>query len=418
VADFSHLKPETLNDYYKNHLSDFHSWLQKPHAEDFTLYRDNVGRHLSIDETSLSNGELYTIVTNKAGHGRKGTLVAMVKGVKADYVIQKLQRLPVRARHEVESVTMDMSNSMYNIVSKCFPNAEQVIDRFHVQKLMYDALQELRIQYRWQAMSEENRMRDLCKEKGIEFKTQILRNGDTMKQLLVRCRYLLVRKPDKWTDSQKARAEVLFEQLPDIKEFYYLALQLGYIYSTYNDKNVARPKLALWFNRVEIWHYPQFDTVIKTFMQHYERILNDIVCINGNHRYTRALYGTHTLFRLETSDRPVFATFDKSRSRNIRFILTMDGQDYALDSTSYCESRYQGGKREYILKDHRWGKGVLHVTAWASFFEEGALWEFSGQDFSSPFSLTVRICAVRNLKMKENGELGIEPRSSFEALTA
>jgi hypothetical protein len=124
VADFSHLKPETLNDYYKNHLSDFHSWLQKPHAEDFTLYRDNVGRHLSIDETSLSNGELYTIVTNKAGHGRKGTLVAMVKGVKADYVIQKLQRLPVRARHEVESVTMDMSNSMYNIVSKCFPNAE------------------------------------------------------------------------------------------------------------------------------------------------------------------------------------------------------------------------------------------------------------------------------------------------------
>ena len=75
------MKPETLNDYYKNHLSDFHSWLQKPHAEDFTLYRDNIGRHLPIDETSLSNGELYTVVTNKAGHGRKGTLVAMIKDV-------------------------------------------------------------------------------------------------------------------------------------------------------------------------------------------------------------------------------------------------------------------------------------------------------------------------------------------------
>jgi hypothetical protein len=141
--------------------------------------------------------------------------------------------------------------------------------------------------------------------------------------------------------------------------------------------------------------------MVSSYLQASERIQvyfpdgRDIVCINGNHRYTRALYGTHTLFRLETSDRPVFATFDKSRSRNIRFILTIDGQDYALDSTSYCESRYQGGKREYILKDHRWGKGVLHVTAWASFFEEGALWEFSGQDFSSPFSLTVRICAVK-----------------------
>ncbi|GAA6530188.1 hypothetical protein LPYR103PRE_21610 [Segatella asaccharophila] len=80
---------------------------------------------------------------------------------------------------------MDMSNSMYNIVSRCFPNGEHIIDRFHVQKLMYDALQELRIQYRWQAMDEENRMRGICKEKGIEFKTQVLRNEDTMKQLLV-----------------------------------------------------------------------------------------------------------------------------------------------------------------------------------------------------------------------------------------
>ena len=42
----------------------------------------------------------------------------------------------------VKSVTMDMSNSMYKIVRKCFPNAEQIVDRFHVQKLMYDALQD------------------------------------------------------------------------------------------------------------------------------------------------------------------------------------------------------------------------------------------------------------------------------------
>ncbi|MBR1767185.1 MAG: hypothetical protein IJ742_00530, partial [Prevotella sp.] len=36
----------------------------------------------------------------------------------------------------------------------------------------------------------------------------------------------------------------------------------------------------------------------------------DIVCVNGQNRYTRALYGGHTLFRLETSDRPIFATYN------------------------------------------------------------------------------------------------------------
>ena len=42
--------------------------------------KKNIGKHLSIDEVSLSQGELYTIVTNKAAKGRKGALVAIVKG--------------------------------------------------------------------------------------------------------------------------------------------------------------------------------------------------------------------------------------------------------------------------------------------------------------------------------------------------
>jgi transposase len=241
---------------------------------DSVLYRDNVGRHLAIDETSLSNGELYTVLTNKDGHGGRGTLVAMVKGVKSDYVIQKLQRLPACRRAMVESVTMDMSNSMYKIVHSCFPNAEQIVDRFHVQKLMYDALQDLRIRHRWEALNEENRMKAMYKEKGMRYVPETLPNGDTMRQLLVRCSRLLVRKPNDWTESQRARAEILFERLPDMKEFYFLALRLGKIYSDYDNKDVARTKLALWFNQVEAWHYDEFDIVIKTFMNHYERILN------------------------------------------------------------------------------------------------------------------------------------------------
>jgi hypothetical protein len=32
---------------------------------------ENLGKRLSIDETALSNGELYTILTNKAAKERK-----------------------------------------------------------------------------------------------------------------------------------------------------------------------------------------------------------------------------------------------------------------------------------------------------------------------------------------------------------
>jgi transposase len=274
VAEFVRMDYGRLNDYYKNHLSGFHQWNQKAHAGDFILFRDNVGPHLAIDETSLSNGELYTVVTNKDGHGGKGTLVAMVRGVQSDYVIQKLRRLPAGKRAQVKSITMDMSNSMYNIARRCFHNAEQIVDRFHVQKLMYYALQELRIKHRWEMMAEGNRLRDLYRTQSLRYSPEIFPNGETMRQLMARCARLLVRKPGEWSQTQRERAEILFERMPDMKAFYYLALRLGKIYSDYNDKDVTRPKLALWFNDIERWHLDEFDTVIKTFKNHYERILN------------------------------------------------------------------------------------------------------------------------------------------------
>lgn len=63
---------------YKEHLSDYSEWDQKEHAEQWLVFPDNIGERLSIDETSLSNGELYTIVTNKAAKGRNGSIVAIV----------------------------------------------------------------------------------------------------------------------------------------------------------------------------------------------------------------------------------------------------------------------------------------------------------------------------------------------------
>lgn len=128
-------------------------------------FLSNLGEHLSIGETSFSNGELYTIVTNKDGHGEKGSLIAMIRGTKSDDVCGwLLRKLLVGKRRKVKTITLDMSGSMSRIAKKCFPLAKQIIDRFHVQKEFKDALQDLRIQYRWQAMEAENKEIRKCKK--------------------------------------------------------------------------------------------------------------------------------------------------------------------------------------------------------------------------------------------------------------
>ena len=129
-------------------MSDFKDWEQKAHAEDWLLYADNLGKYLSLDETSLSNGELYTILTNKEAKGKKGAIVAVVKGTKASDVIHILYKIPLEKRKMVSEVTVDMAGSMNLIAKKCFPKTEIVTDRFHVQKLASEAAQEVRIRLR------------------------------------------------------------------------------------------------------------------------------------------------------------------------------------------------------------------------------------------------------------------------------
>ena len=68
-----------LEEQYRDYLSDFHDWDQLPHANDWILFEENLGTYLSLDETALSQGELYTVITNKSAKGRKGALVAMIK---------------------------------------------------------------------------------------------------------------------------------------------------------------------------------------------------------------------------------------------------------------------------------------------------------------------------------------------------
>ena len=259
---------------YKEHLSDFQTWEQKPHAKDWVLFPENVGSRLSIDETALSNGELYTVVTNKASKGQKGALVAMIESTEAEKEIDVLDKISEQKRNSVEEVTLDMANSMRKIVRSCFPNARRVIDRFHVQKLAYDALQEMRIAHRWDAINEETNAIENAKEDGVKYIPEVLCNGDTKKQLLARSRYLLFKSGDKWTEKQKKRAAILFELYPDIKKAYSLTHSLRMIFSKNTDKGIAYTKMARWFNDVTDSGFKSFNTISATFYSHYPEILN------------------------------------------------------------------------------------------------------------------------------------------------
>lgn len=278
LARFFHIKGSEVERYYKHHLSDFDTWEQKEHATDWVLLAKNLGKHCSLDETSLCN-DVYTIFSNKEGHGKNGTVIAVVKGTKADVVSSILMQIPQSEREKVTEITMDFSDCMYSIAKQCFPNATIVIDCFHIVQRLCESLEEMRLKFKRLAATEakkeavafaknedrkakrraqyrkkhpknkkEHRGRKRIRKQ--KYKPTLLDNGETKVELLTRSRNMLAQSGDKWGDSKKERAKILFSLYPQMSEAYSLICKVRAIFRMNISREEAKKKLHEWYKDV------------------------------------------------------------------------------------------------------------------------------------------------------------------------
>lgn len=278
------LNGQTLRKQYKEVISDYRTWKQLSHAEEYIIFEENLGADLSLDETCLSNGEVYTVLTNKAARGRKGALVAMVRGVASETVINAFKRMSHSKRLQVKTITTDMSSAMMLIARKSFPAAQLINDRFHVQQLMNEAVDQLRVKYRWEVLDAENNAIRKHKEKRKESKQKgesikpweptKMSNGETMPQIMARSKHIVLKHASKWNEQQKVRAQILFKTYPKLKQGYELSLKLTEIFNKKISTDAARLLLAKWHNEVEDFGETQFNKVLDTFENHNRTIIN------------------------------------------------------------------------------------------------------------------------------------------------
>ena len=250
------------------------------------LYPENLGSDMSLDETCLSNGDVYTILTNKAAHGGKGTVAAIIRGVATDVVSSVLKKIPLSKRLKVKTVTTDLSSAMMLTVRKTFPGASLINDRFHVQQLISEAVDQLRIRHRWEVLEAENKaiMEHRARRKAAKTKEEReligqweperMDNGETLPQIMARSRHIVLKHESNWNEQQRQRAKILFAKFPDLETAYNLFLKLVEIFNKKSTPAVARLNLAKWYNDVEAFGDNQFNKVLETFENHNTTIIN------------------------------------------------------------------------------------------------------------------------------------------------
>jgi len=243
------------------------------------LFSENLSDYISIDEVALSKGELYTFITSKKG--KKGTLIASIKGTKSQDIINILEKIPLEERKKVKEITLDMAKNMEFAVKMAFPNAYLVTDRFHVVKLAMESLQHMRIKLRWDELDKENKAIIKAKKQRTKYKPMVLSNGDTRKQLLARSRYIIAKKPNDLTENQVSRSKLLFKLYPELEQAYKHTLEFRSIYEN-TDQLKASEKFNFWIEDTFENKLETFYTTANTVKANFENILNFFIKRNTN----------------------------------------------------------------------------------------------------------------------------------------
>ena len=224
-------------------------------------------------------GEGYTIIANK----KTGKIVLMIMTRKAKVICEVLSKMPFKLRLQVKTISKDLAGNYDWVCRTMFCHALRVADKFHVLKLGFEALQSIRNRFRQQLLTEEREAYEtekiLAKKEKRKPKKRIKKkyaNGETKKEILARGRWLLFKRSDEWTDSQEARAKILFELFPEIQTAYEYFLIFRKIYDK-KEVQDAEKQMTQWINLEPLIDIPEMKNFVSTVERHWGEIMNYFV---------------------------------------------------------------------------------------------------------------------------------------------
>jgi len=202
-------------------------------------------RNIGLDELSYRKGHNYISIV--VDHDRE-RIVWAGEGKSGETVDAFFAELGPERAAKLEHVSIDMSASYEAAIKKNAPNAKIVFDRFHVQRLAHDALDEVR--------------REIVGElKGTA-------EGKALKGM----RWALQRNEVNHTPKDKERISTVMETNAPLYRAYMLKTMLVWVLSTSTIRG-ARRKLGNWIAWAVRSQLKPFVRVGKTISKHLEGIL-------------------------------------------------------------------------------------------------------------------------------------------------
>lgn len=281
IGGFLQLKPQTVYYWYRNYLSGYPEAVESKQwgKDNFmgsakreklvpVLKPENFGEQMSVDEKMIGE-EFYTVMTNR-DTGKIALLAETLQVKDLNNLMDKIGK----AKLNVKAITADLSPSYEKFCEQSFPYATIVADKFHVVRHIVEAVQSFRLRLKQEEIAKLPT--DKKERKAYEKQTKLI-NGESPIEMLTRSRYVLFKRSENWTDSQKKRASLLFETFPQLKKVYELTIQLR---KWLDKENIGRyewqieKQLIHWYDCAEQAKIPEIENLIRIIGCNEEKISN------------------------------------------------------------------------------------------------------------------------------------------------
>ena len=241
------------------------------------MKQENIGQFIGIDEKHI-DGIYHTILYNL----ETSKIIMAIKSIKSADIYKAISKhFTNEEMFNVLVVTKDAAENFDWVARQAFPRATRILDKFHVIKNVLDSLSDLRIYFKHKYVIEMEQERkllatqyqiDVKKAKQsnspapvkqfYQVKERILPNGDSIKQLLTRSKHLLKLHNDQWNEEQKARAELLFLEFPDLQKIHQILIKFKTWYSSgklKEDKLKLNDSFDNWITQLK--HYKNYNSI-------------------------------------------------------------------------------------------------------------------------------------------------------------
>lgn len=248
-----------LYSWYRNCLSSFTDEIADDsfHAHDIKqrdgkplavpiLREENLGEDMAVDEKQV-DGEMFTLLSNR----KTGKIALMAQTLKVRELLSLTDKFTAEGRWAVKTVTCDLSPAYHWFIRQAFLRATPIADKFHLIKHALDSVNDHRIRLKQTYLSG---WRNDCEKQKRTIPHLKLQNGETTLELLTRSRYLLFKREQEWSPSQRQRASLLFSLYPQLQKDYQLTIDFRKWYDKSNigkDNEAIILQLQQWYSQVD-----------------------------------------------------------------------------------------------------------------------------------------------------------------------